>query len=253
MHRGNGPRGSLWLLLLAVCLHPGARAEAPKGGWTEAESSLKKAVQTGSVSAAKRIIADLARTGDPRGIELIVQNSLDAGHAEIYAQAAGWLRELKEPALRRVVCGALEKGSSYRARIVLVAVIGSWKEDPAALDALLRLLGDPRKEVIFAALQRIRDFQQPDRSLPALIAELEKREKRKHDRVYFDIRRTLEHLSGHDFDVAADWKNYWSALQSGIKIPERKKEGVTQLYKPASFFTVSVESDRVAFLIDISG
>jgi hypothetical protein len=107
---------------------------------------------------------------------------------------------------------------------------------------------------VFSAVAWIRKRNAPEASIEPLIAELERRERKAQDRVYFDILRALRHLSGADLTVAADWKNFWEARKQGHAAPKKRTSpGVTAVARPASFFSVTVDSDRVLFIIDISG
>jgi hypothetical protein len=73
------------------------------------------------------------------------------------------------------------------------------------------------------------------------------------DRVYFDILRTLEALTGVELEDAVDWKNFWEAQKKGLSAPARATESKTVAFRRDSFFSVTVDSDRVLFVIDVSG
>ncbi|MCZ6793540.1 MAG: hypothetical protein O7J95_08005 [Planctomycetota bacterium] len=172
---------------------------------------------------------------------------------DLYSYAAGVIVQAKTPALRRQIYELLRKSPNPRTRIILLAVVKRWVDDPEAIEALHGRLRDGRKEVVFAALRWIRELNSPKRSLEPLIAELERREKRARGRVYYDLRKTLAGLTGFDLTAAADWRNYFETYKDNLdKAPRQRAGGRTRLKRTAKFFSLGVDSSRVVFLIDVS-
>lgn len=246
---------SLWILaILSIIPCPRLGAGTPPGGWAQAEANLKKAVRSRSVELAKSIVEKLARTRETRGLRLILRYALRGEQYGLYSYSAGVLLQVKEPGLRREIYTALGKSPNPRTRIILLAVVRRWPDDPEAMAALHARLSDRRKEVVFATLRWIRHLGEKKLSVGPLVSELERRERRIHDRVFYDLRKSLTHLTGFDLETSADWRNYYETYKNNLnKAPKRGSKGRTRLASAAKFFTVAVDSTRVLFLIDVSG
>ncbi|MEM7234139.1 MAG: hypothetical protein AAF517_18320, partial [Planctomycetota bacterium] len=216
------------------------------------EARLKNAIKTDNPEAARASIDQLMAPKELRGVKAVLKYALGGESAQVFGYAAGYLARLEDPQSRAEVFKTLAASRNPKTKIILLAVVRRWPQDAKAMAALHDRLKDRRKEVVFTALRWIREVKNTKSSVPALIDELERRERQARGRVYFDIRKTLRALTGQDLQIAADWRNYW-AIQNGAKRkPKRKKAGRTALYKPPSFFSVTVDSDRVLFIIDIS-
>ena len=226
--------------------------KAPKKGWSSTESALKKAIVSRQFSTAIALVSELAQTDDPRGFEIIIENALGGHDYELDRHAGKMVATARDPRIREVVFKKITGGAGYKAKIILLAVVKRWPDDPKALAALHGALGSRRKEVVFAALRWVRELRRPDDSLPALVDALAKWERKAQGRVYFDLKRTLEELTGHDLPMSADWKNYLKMRKTGKKPKKRRTKGKTVVYKPPTFFSVAVNSDRVLFVIDVS-
>lgn len=257
MANGTKPSVRNTRLLLASLLFASlatfaTRADEPPGGFQQAERSLRKAVRAGEVREARKILSELARSGEAQGYRAMIDAALDTEDPEIFGYAAGLLARL-EGDDRVLVFDALKMSRLASTRIILLAIVARWKDDPRAIDAIHERLSDASDPVVFSALRWIREIEKPELSIPAVVAELERREKGARDRVYFDLRRALKDWTGQELELAADWKSWNAARASGAAPPPPKRgTGRTVLVRSPSFFTVSVESDRVVFVIDTS-
>lgn len=232
-----------------------AGAEVHGRDWSSLEARLKSAMLRKQFDLAKSLVSELADTGELMGYQLIIKYAMRGQSYDLDRHAGALLAQVVEPRIRKEVYSTLRDDRNLSTRIILVAVVARWADDPAALDALSVVLTSvrTRKELKFAVLYWIRKIGRPEKFVEPLIAELERRERKPHDRVYADLRRTLKTLTGRDFDVAIDWKNYWKARQQGLPAPPKPSgEGRTVLANKASFFSVAVDSDRVLFVIDVS-
>ncbi|MFP6738025.1 MAG: hypothetical protein VCD34_04710 [Planctomycetota bacterium] len=245
----------LLTLFLAAAFFPvGLRPEEPKGGWKSAESSLKNAILAKEFVVAQRLVTELAATDDVRGYKLILKYALGGHSYDLDRLGGRTLAAVESSNIRKEVFDAVSKGRNVKTKIILLAVLKRWRDDPRAMETLHGALRSSRKEVVFTALRWIRDLNSMELSMDPLIDELARRERRPRDRVYFDLQRTLENLSDQKFEVSADWRNYWKGRQGGKKpVVKPRSESRTVLYKRPSFFSVTVDTDRVLFIIDVSG
>lgn len=159
----------------------------------------------------------------------------------------GWLEELqkladeKDPALRMGAAVALAE-----------------LRTPEALDALHMLLGDSDHLVRREALQQIGNLRRKQ-SIPALIG----RVNGAGGRFKLDLLTTLRLFTGLDNGTSFErWKRWWDNEHEGFELPDyedalrtersrerREGEGRTA----SSFYGLKIVSDRICFIMDISG
>lgn len=238
----------------------------------ELEERLRRAVAAGQPAEAIECLNELARTGEVRAYQAIIDHGLSSESYDIERHAGKLLVSAASPAALRLILSETGSHRDHRTRIVLLAVVARWaalskREGPEpsklsqlALGVLHDALEDRVRTVALTAIEWIR-YVGSRESIDPLIERLESLEKlRRRARVYFDILNALKALSGHDFKLAADWRNWWEVAKDS---PERRAEPDskqrkarkrrTVLYRePPSFFSVPVQSDRVLFVIDVS-
>ncbi|MBI3098617.1 MAG: HEAT repeat domain-containing protein [Planctomycetes bacterium] len=131
-------------------------------------------------------------------------------------------------------------------------------DNPSADEALRMLLSDKEWQVRAAAARAAMEVRYKE-DVEALILQLEK----ETGRLRMDFVVALRDLTGKEigFD-ARDWKNWWEANKDGFKVaPKKGSKGLIEEDKPgdgagasrASFFNIPILSDRLAFVIDMSG
>ena len=240
-------------LLLSMALAPSLGAEEPEGGWKSAENRLKKSIFAKNFEVAQSIVSELAETNEVRGYKLILKYALGGHSYELDRLAGRTLAAVESSNIRKEVCDEVARGKNSKTKIILLAVLRRWSDDALAMKTLHGALRSSRKEVVFTAVRWIRDLENPELSMEPLIDELARRERKPQDRIYFDLQRALEELSGYKFKVSIDWRNFWKGRKGGKKPPPKKEtESRTVLFKRPSFFSVTVDSDRVLFIIDVS-
>jgi hypothetical protein len=227
-------------------------AKEPERGWTKVEGEFKLAVASSDFDQAKVLASELAATEEAKGFRIILKHGVGGHDFDLDRHCGALLANATDKEVRELVVGTLREAKDIKTTIVLLAVVAYWADDPKALDALHRAASDPRKEIVFAALQQIRKVKLPEASLGSLIAELERRERSPRNRIYFDLRRTMRELTGHDFEAAVDWRNFWKSRGETGPPPAQTSGGKTGLAKSPSFFAVTLDTDRVFFVIDVS-
>ncbi len=217
-------------------------------------NDLRQAVAGGLVAKATVAIDQLSATGDLTAYGLIIQHALAGTSYAVEKYAGGVLAAAVDPKVRAKILedATFQRNPKFKARIILLAVVKRWADDPKALAVLHNALRDPSKPVLLVALQLLGEIKKTE-SVEPLIDELEAREKRPHDRVYHDIVKTLRFITAVDLEHPADWKNYWTARKAGGAPPPKMKESLTRVYKRPKFFSIDVDTDRVIFVIDVSG
>ena len=207
-----------------------------------------------NAAALSALVDEVAPYDSPRACELLISFALAANEYSVERKAGMALSQMREPKSLKVIYQHLRRNPRFETRVVLCAVafrVGTRPDNPdlKALGALIGALSDPRPQVVFAVLGWIRKSNDTRFVVP-LIARLEKEERRPGGRLYSDLQKALAALTGESFDVAADWKNYWDARKSGSPAPRRSS--TTKVVK-RQFFSVVLDSDKIVFVIDISG
>ncbi|MEE3181566.1 MAG: hypothetical protein VX288_06625, partial [Planctomycetota bacterium] len=147
----------LFALFLAMASSPpGIRSEEPSGGWKSAESSLKKAILGKDFVTAQRLVNELAATDDVRGYKLILKYALGGHSYDLDRLGGRTIAAVESSNIRKEVFDAVNKGRNVKTKIILLAVLKRWPDDPLAMKALHGALRSPRKELVFTALRWIR-------------------------------------------------------------------------------------------------
>lgn len=159
------------------------------------------------------------------------------------------------PALTRL-CEQASKNKDYRVRVLLTIAL-AHRPETEAFKAVLTNLYDRFDSVALAALDAV-DEKDNLGAVDHLIRALEYQERRGRSEgvVACEIRRVLVQLTGHDLEMASDWKSFWDAHKDGYKRPGKKDPNrqVTGVKRdPVRFFGTEVPAEKVIFLLDISG
>ena len=243
--------------LLAAGPAPGEEKApaAPPTDLAALEKELKASMTGGQIGRAKQIVDEFAAVGGKEACSIIIKQALSGVDYDLERHAGGVLGKWGDPEGKALILESLQKASNFKTRIILLAVAARITDSPEALAAIQRSVKDPIRQVVYAALSWIREIGRTE-PVDSLIDELEAREKKPRDRIYFDIRKTLGALTGLELEAAAEWRSAWEARKKGGAPPAaEKKKSTTVVYKKPKpkFFAMDIESDRVLFVIDVSG
>ncbi len=143
---------------------------------------------------------------------------------------------------------------SWEDRVRAIDLLARSK-DKSLVPAIVANLRHERWQVRVAAAEAFRTLRVKE-AIEPLIAQLEIEGKA---RVVRAIVQTLTRLTGQKlFDDAKLWRQWWMHNKATFKIPKRKKkpkpdEKPKETKTVAQFYGLPVESDRVVFVIDMSG
>jgi len=153
------------------------------------------------------------------------------------------LGRTKDPRAKEQLLGFADK-KDWRLREAAAVSLGSFTEKDA-YEKLLILLSDPDWRVAESAVFSLRTLDRKD-CVPSLILAL----KGAHLRVAEEIRLTLEKLTGRDFGFDPDlWSTWWKLR--GKK--EDKLKPAREVSEVVTYHGIRVVSDRVVFVVDVSG
>lgn len=195
-------------------------------GSTEHESLLKRLANSDDEAVRRMAIISMAK--------------IDAADASIAKKLEKYARD-RDPATRQ---GA----------VVALAALGT----PEARALIEERLADEDRLVRLEAVRRLVDMRQKP-SVPVLIARLDVETGRVRD----EVARGLRMLTGLDQGTSGQrWTRWWEgegdqfelpSLEDAIAAAEMRQENKDKGGTVASFYGLNVSSDRIAFVMDISG
>ena len=244
---------SLCVIGLAFLLPTRVTALAEEPDWKKLERRFKKARKTDDVARLSSLVGEVGSHDSARAAKSLIDYTLYGIDHGLEKKAGKALALMASKESRKVIYQEALEHKNYKTRIVLLGVAYYQRKDPGAFRVLVHGAHDSKSEVARAAIYWLRQMKDP-RAVDALISALSQHEKSpRQGRVYFDLRRALKELTGYEFDVAADWKNYWEGRKTGKASPPKKgKKKPGRTWVPQKFFSLDIDSDRVVFIIDVS-
>ena len=242
--------------LLAGLLIPwgtGSTAIAAQDSWKETKNAFLQGIAKKDADAVLDAL-ELFRAFDTEEVaELLIKHGLTHKDMEVYRESENLLRSLNNKDAQKVVGRVAKKDKSRYLRADCVRILAHYRTEET-YEQLKELLEDKewliRSEAI-RALSTIRER----RVVPLLIARMKKEEGRLLD----DLRDALAELTKQKFRAdAQEWQSWWDAFGKDLELPdedssepstERKRLGTA--VKQGLYG--SVVSQRVAFLLDVSG
>jgi len=214
------------------CAQPASGELARTALWTLERQGLAKRVEGDAIDVADKLFA-LTKGGSDacvRGAALFALRPFDAFRAHDAALEA--LEERDE----RLRCAAL-------------GVVATFSEQEN-LTVSTRALEDASAAVRAAAIANLERL----RSRPAVLALIARLEREERSRLRYEIQRFLRSLSGedHGFDLAA-WRAWASTLQGPWSTGGTRTATGTLGDTRVALAGLTLLSDRVTFLIDLSG
>ncbi|HBP19887.1 MAG TPA: hypothetical protein DEA08_19115 [Planctomycetes bacterium] len=251
---------ALFSLFLCLVLLGGAPAWAKldKKEFGKLKKQLKFAQAKGDTALLVEALEGLAKDDSDRAVGLVLKVAAvtKVDKAKVYAAAESALSEMgSAEATAELIKFASKRGPSLINILAINAM--AQREDGATAKALGEALSDKRPEVLRAALRAIR-LRKAGECVPGMIDLLEKMEKHPDALILGDLRRALIETTGKWFDVIEDWRKYWKheshegkrvmtgSAKELLKTAERGK-------KPPKFFGTEIRSERIVFVIDVSG
>ena len=223
--------------------------------------------------AALELLAGGLKAKDPRVLYECMR-ALSRRGATLHKESVQKLSRHKDDAVRHEALISMARLSTGDPKFVEASIKLAKDRDPiergaaaislgelrttAAMDALHGLLGDKAYTVRIEALIGVSIARQA-LSIPALISRLGECAGAEQDRVH----RELRMLTGLDFGGSAQrWEHWWRAEGGAFIVPpleeaedaeierkERREANPTQ----SSFYGLNISSERVCFVLDLSG
>jgi len=227
----------------------GKQESAPRSP-REIEKDMKSAYGVQNFSKIWNLVQEAAGLKNVDAYKLIIRYALHGDDRDLERRTFLLLIKVTDPSIRKLMYQEARKNSNYKTRIILLGVAFQQQDDPEAFRVIQGAVLDSNPRVAVTAVKYLRRTGDANRAVPMLIKALEKAEHRRN-RFFFDIQNALTALTGATMETAEDWKKFWEVRKTGKKATAREKSPTRA--RKASFFTVSVETDRVLFMIDVSG
>ncbi len=198
-----------------------------RGGWEGFEPKLRALLDHPEPSVRRAAVHVLGR--------MLVEDSA-------WMQDVGRESTSSDPAMRMGAAAALAE-----------------RRTPEAIERLHAMLTDTEWAVRAEVLQHIASLRRKE-SIPVLIDQLE----RERGRMRSDVHSVLSLLTGLDLgQIPGHWRSWWNGEGATFVLPtleaaraaeeSRRKKISSSSTREATFYDVKVVSERVAFVLDVSG
>ncbi len=247
----------LVLLSLACIFLLSAGQLAFGDSYSKLKKDLKQSIIQGDTPRAMQAVQGLIELDSPTAIETVCQIGFTVDNYDLERFIIRELRKIPEDSeVIEKMAEMANKSRDHRVRVSLVFALG-LRNEKSAWTAIAQALYDPAKPVVLAAIEVVVKRDSIG-MVEYLIDALDYREKKGQSDglIHKEIRSALDSLTHKDFDVAADWRSFWRAHKKGFVRKPRdpsKSSKTTVLKPPPQFFGLEVATNRVLFIMDVSG
>ncbi|MGE0710615.1 MAG: VWA domain-containing protein [Planctomycetota bacterium] len=248
------------LIAALVALAAPAQAEMSKADFNRAKKKLKFAQVQQDGDALAAVLEELAADDSKRAVELVlgVAATNQLARSKVDAAAAKSLDAMTSDGATGALIAALgNRRSPPLVKILVAEALGKRKDGPSA-QALGDALSDGRPEVLRAVIRAVH-ARKAGETVPGLLSLLEKLEKHPDAWSEHEVQLALVECTGKWFEKLEDWKQFWAqnahkgervatgSAKAAMETAERAKQ------PPPKFFGTEIRSERVVFVIDVSG
>ncbi|MHC4829803.1 MAG: VWA domain-containing protein [Planctomycetota bacterium] len=238
-------------LLLIGLGGPALAGDSPSSLKKQAIEAEKAGKDRDAVSAVKRLAALRGR----RTVDALLEVGAKVTDEDVYRAVIIALQGVDQADEVEQLVRAVTGSGPIEERIVGCVVCGRRK-DAMTLDALIQAV-DSRDGTLRRMATRAIVLRRDKAAIPALIDLLEKLESKNGSGAGL-VRRALRQLTGKDLGDSLGWRSFWDSYGAEFELPgkaeaaaalkEEKSEGTR-----ARFFGRDLDSDRIVFVIDVSG
>jgi len=228
-------------------------------------NELKKRISIGAKKdpqSVKGDITDIAKDDSRRAADVLINiNRKALDDMDVVAVIQTAIASMRSDEARRTIIDKVSKASDYRMRIILIEVCQNFAGGDVAR-AIATCLDDRNDKVAISAARALGEKGSLE-VVEDMIKCMEKLAKKKEtgSRLYSDIKRSLERITGQsDLIEAQDWRNWYNANKDKIVPGAPGADGRPGTYKPVvgdaktvSFFGIQIDSRKIIFVIDVSG
>lgn len=241
-------------LALALALAgPALAGRLDDRGFNQLKRQLRAQAAQQDLDGLARTIAEVGADDSARAVDLLLKTALALPQGKVFAATSAALAQMTSNEATFALIEVVEKKSGHPGAKILCIDALAGRGDPASGAALGAALSAKQPEVLRAAVTAIRK-RKAHEAVPALIDLWERLQRQPEGLLSNEVNDTLWVLTGKSFETAADWRKFWDTARDrpmtgggGEGTGERPK-------KPRpTFFGSEIPSNRLVFVIDISG
>lgn len=250
MHR----LGMIAITMVALVGVADARPKLSSREFGDLKKGAQRALKTGAFGEAAGKIRALAEDDSKRAIDLCAKFAR-VPDAEVYNACRDAVAGMDSTEAKEHILKQLGRGGSAVGKMLLVDAMAKRGDAFAgeALGAACTAKQAAVQRAAISAIKRKKLYQ----GLGGLIDLLEKLEKKDDDGLNANmVRDTLYKISGESIEKAVDWRKWWSVQKSNFRPVTGKlkpKSGGTARRNRPRFFGSEIKSNRLVFVIDVSG
>ena len=241
------------LFILFALLTPVGSATTGGAEFKKAREKFLIAISQRDEDAALEALEGLLRFDDADVANLLIDRGLTHDDMDVYRESERMLRRLESDEAHRAVALVARKNKSWELRADCTRIL-SYYHNERAFDTLAELLEDKHWLVRSEAVRGLTMIREK-RSVTLLIERMQKEE----GRLLEDIAEALKEMTRQKIPADAErWKSWWESTGKDLDLPPADAdEAATGTRKLGTAVKQGlygvVVSERVAFLLDVSG
>jgi len=219
----------------------------------ESQASFMKALKSGDESGICDAMESLAEFDGGGTALILIEKGMSHPSLMVHEEALRIARGLKSEEAHDRIVQIVRRSRRFETQIDAMRVMQSWPKDESRKEFIARL-EDKTEWIVTFAVRMLRDHPHSD-VVSALIKLLEKADGRLRE----DISDILENFTGETFPLdSSGWKIWWENQKKDWKPSPNISESDMSEEKPLTTAVKDglygeIASDRVVFLLDISG
>lgn len=241
------------LVLSLACVTMARAAERSLAEHRRVAALVRQAAEQGADEALESAVALLIAEDSPRVVDLLVELAVKHPDRHPYELAREHLAStVAHPASLLHVAEQLRRARDPRARIFLADAC-AVREDETTGAALDAAIGDRDDRVALMAARGVKVRRRVSAVEP-LIERFAALTKRGGESVLLrEVEAALLRITGEQFASAAEWVSFWAARRVGFVPPADVRRELGSTRERPRFFGAELRSDRVVFVVDVSG
>ncbi len=241
------------IALTLLIASPALAGQLDDRGFKKLKKQLAVQAAQGDHEGLAATIADIARDDSKRAVDLILKTALAIPQGKVFAATSQALAGMRSDGALDAIVAQVEKRSGHPgAKVLCIDALGAM-EDARSGAALGAALGAKRPEVLRAAVTAIRKRKARE-AVPGLIDLLEKLKAQPNALLEHDVTDALFELTGKSFESIEDWRKFWQVARERPMTGSHRDGTGERPKKPRpTFFGSEIASDRLVFVIDVSG
>ena len=247
--------------LIPIVLLASVASAAPLSDaeWRQAKKHAQAAAAQSNGKELAAALEAIGRDDSARAVDLVVQVGPVAPDGVSWAAAVRALAAMTSPEATGALTAKLQaKKLDPRARILLCDAVAQRTDEESTV-GLGAALGVKEPEVLRAAVAAVKK-RRPRAAIEGLIGLFGRLSggKEADGLLATEVREVLWEITGQSYETEEDWRKWWQLSRESFRPRTgdvgKPPEGTSQRARPRpTFFGTEIRSDRLVFVLDISG